>query len=206
MFAQKLLIYCSHWTRARSNTRRLAKMKKRRRHTSGIGTKRQTWSGMPPRSALSNAHPGPFWRTGVATNVFPRIVRVSMTKIISLHITMTMKVQPSTRPTVDWASAYCAAQRAAAKSSTNWKANSAVHQWSFMIRHAPMITPTPPAGSCCSENGFTEWTFHCKNVRQPWLRSALALELPGSGSKRMETKNSKFFSGERSNRFGSKCF
>ena len=28
MFAQKLLIYCSHWTRARSNTRRLVQMKK----------------------------------------------------------------------------------------------------------------------------------------------------------------------------------
>ena len=107
--------------------------KKRRRHTSGIGTKRQTWSGMPPRSALSNAHPGPFWRTGVATNVFPRIVRVSTTKIISLHITMTMKVQPSTRPTVDWASAYCSAQRAAAKSSANLRENFAVHQWSSMF-------------------------------------------------------------------------
>ena len=77
---------------------------------------------------------------------------------------------------------------------------------SMMILHAPTITPKPPAGSCCSENGFTEWTFHSKNLRQPWLRSAIALELLGSGSKRMETKNSRFFSGERSNRFGSKCF
>merc|ERR1719172_401594 len=58
-----------------------------------------------------------------------------------------------------------------------------------------MITPTPPAGSCCSENGFTERTFHSKNLRQPWLRSAIALELLGSGTKRMETKNSRFFSG-----------
>ena len=35
-----------------------------------------------------------------------------------------------------------------------------------MILHAPTITPKPPAGSCCSENGFTEWTFHC--MQKTW--------------------------------------
>ena len=64
--------------------------KKRHRHTRNDGKKRQTCSGMPTRSALSEAHPGPFWCTVAKADVFLRIWKYknywgSNTKIISTH-------------------------------------------------------------------------------------------------------------------------
>ena len=55
MFAQKLLIYCSHWTRARSNTRRLAKIKKTSTHQRLRDKKTNVVGNASPQCPLERA-------------------------------------------------------------------------------------------------------------------------------------------------------